>query len=506
MYNLKNYLPFLISLLAGAALPLAFAPHHIALLGLLSPILLLGTWHKATPAEAFGLGYCFGLGLFGMGVSWVYVSIHDYGNTETPLALLITALFVLVFALYPAVQGYILKKTYKKSNVWLYFVGFPTSWVLFEWLRGWMFTGFPWLYLGYSQIDTLLGHYAPIGSVFIISWLLALSAACLFSIATGTRSLKSFSIGLLALIWSGGFLIQDHNWTSAIGPIQTVSLVQGNVDPLHKFAQHNPIQATENLYGQLSSSEWGRDVIVWPENAIPLPLPYSKAYIDKLNMRAKAANSTLVTGIQWALVDHVNYANTEPTEFYNSILALGTGSHIYHKCHLVPFGEFLPFDTHLRGLINFFNIPMSSFIEGPCDQSLLNSKNLKLLPLICYEIAFPELVRIGVPKSQVMVNISEDGWFGKSWGPHQHLEIARMRAKETGRPLLRATTSGISAIIDAKGNIITRSPQFEAMVLRGTVQGTTGETPWVQIGLWPILCTLFGIFIVGSILSKRHRR
>jgi apolipoprotein N-acyltransferase len=504
--NLKKFMPFFITLLAGAALPLAFAPHHIALLGILSPALLLSAWNKATPTAAFCLGYCFGIGLFGMGISWVYISIHDYGNTDAPLAAFITGLLVLILALYPALQGYLLKKTYKKPNAWLWFIGFPSSWVLFEWLRGWVFTGFPWLYLGYSQIDTLVGHYAPLGSVFGISWLVALSAACLFTLVQSTLYLKLVSTVLLALIWGGGFLLQNQTWTTTLGSPQTVSLVQGNVDPLHKFAQNNPIQATEALYGQLSRSEWGRDIIVWPENAIPLPLPYSKTYIDKLNARAEASNSTLITGIQWALIDHSNDANVEPTAFYNSITAVGAGSGIYHKCHLVPFGEFLPFDKQLRGLIGFFNIPMSSFIEGPCNQSLIQSKNLKLLPLICYEIAFPELVRVSVPKSQVMVNISEDGWFGTSWGPHQHLEIARMRAKETGRPLLRATTSGISAIINDKGNIIARSPQFQAMILQGTVQGTTGETPWVQIGLGPLLCTLLGIFIIGSILSHRLGR
>lgn len=495
--NLKTHSSLLIALLAGSLLPLAFAPHHIWFLGLLSPTILLFLWNSASPKSALQLGFGFGLGLFGMGVSWVYISIHDYGNTEAPLAVFITTLFVLILSLYPALQGYVLKKMYKQPNAALWLVGFPSSWVLFEWLRGWLFSGFPWLYLGYTQIDTPLGNYAPLLSVYGISWIIGIHAGCILSLIYGKGRIKTLAIVLLVLLWGVGYILKAHGWTTATGPLQTVSLVQGNVDPLHKFAQSDPIEATEALYGALTEKAWGKNLIVWPENAVPIPLPYANHYLDKLNEKAKQSNSTLITGIQQIVQDN---------EYYNSIIAVGLGSGIYHKRHLVPFGEFLPFDRWLRGLIHFFDIPMSNFTEGPPNQPLLHAFALTITPLICYEIAYPELVRSAVSKAELMVNISEDGWFGKSWGPHQHLEIARMRAKETGRPLLRATTSGISAIIDDRGNIIARSPQFEALVLSGTIQGTTGDTPWVRFGLWPLLSTLLGIFMLGVYInSSAHR-
>lgn len=514
MRSLKlNYRPntLIVALFAGALLPLAFAPHHIGFLGLLSPALLAGLWYLSpSPIRAFNLGFCYGLGLFTTGVSWVYVSIHHYGNTSPPLAILITGLFVCILALYPAFQGYLLKKLYKAPSATLFFLfGFPSCFVLFEVLRGWLFSGFPWLYLGYTQLDTVLGNYAPLLGVYGVSWMLAVSAGALGLIWTKARIRSTqrrvpicIGISVLILIWGvGGGLLSKKTWTTPTGPLQSFSLIQGNVCPLDKFTAANPIEAVEALYGRLTEKEWGTDIIVWPENAIPLPLPYSKPYVEKLNREAKEANTTLITGIQTL---HPTY----PTQYYNSMIALGLGSGIYHKLKLVPFGEFLPFDQKLRGLIHFFDIPMSNFTKGPLKQDLLyiNSKNTIIAPLICYEIAYPEIVQKMASKANFLINISEDGWFGTSWGPYQHLEIARMRAKETGRMLLRATTCGISALIDSKGNIISRSPQFQIFVLKGTVQGYKGETPWVKIGLWPIMSVLLSLFLLGSYLSRTRKQ
>lgn len=493
----KGIPPSLLAFFAGAALPLAFAPHHIWFIALLSPSILARLWFQASPFYAFRLGFCFGLGMFGVGVSWVYVSIHHYGNTAPPLAILITGLFVFTLACYPALQGYLVKKLYKNPSAKIfYLLAFPSSWVLFEWLRGWLFSGFPWLYLGYTQLDTFLGNYAPILSVYGASWMLLLSGGCfIILLCKNYRLSKSFILFCLMFIWIVGFGLRFIDWTSPKGSTQTVSLVQGNVDPLHKFAQHNPIEATEMLYGHLTNNAWRSDIIIWPENAIPLPLPYSQAYIDTLNARAKASDATLITGIQHKLT---------ADQYYNSLIIVGMDQGIYHKQKLVPFGEFLPFESQLRGLIHFFDIPMSNFIPGPSNQPLLYVNNLILAPLICYEIAYPELTRTAVKGTNAIINISEDGWFGTSWGPHQHLQIAQMRAKETGRMLIRATTSGISAVIDTKGEIIERSHQFQAMVLYGTLQGFIGNTPWMIIGLWPILIFLLTIFLIGLLLNRKH--
>ncbi len=494
----NRYQLFLIAILAGTILSGAFAPHGLWPLAICSPAILLWVWlQNKTPKTAFISGLGYGLGMFGMGVSWVFVSIHRYGNTNIPLAVLITSLFVLILALFIAAQGYVLKRFFRGNTTAFCLLGFPSSWVLFEWLRSWLFTGFPWLYLGYSQLQTPLSGYAPIMSVYAVSTAVVLSSSALVILFIGTRKIKTVGGFLIVLIWGIGYFFQHQSFTKANPKYYTASLVQGNIKPFDKFANEDPIGSTEKIYGKLTEKVWGADLILWPESALPLPLPYSKPYIDQLEKRARLHHATLITGIQ---------VFNNKKEYHNSLIALGEGHGIYHKYHLVPFGDFLPFDAWLRGLIGFFDLPMSSFTPGPANQPLVTAGNLKLAPLICYEIAFPELLRNMLREADLIITLSEDGWFGESWGPHQHLEIAQMRALETGRMVLRATTSGITAIIDAKGKLAATIPQFKVQVLNGTFQSMTGTTPWVKVGLWPLLELLFSSFILpGRLLSYRHR-
>jgi len=480
---------FMIALLAGAILPFAFAPHHLWPLSIFSPALLLMIWQSPSqePKLAFLSGLGFGLGMFGVGVSWVFISVHRYGNTDIPMASFITLLLVLSLAFFIATQGYCLKRFFKGNNTAFLLLGFPSSWVLFEWIRSWAFTGFPWLYLGYTELHTPLSGYGPILSVYGISLVVALNAGALVALFKGNKNAKILACFLVISTWGLGTLLTQFSFTTASPTKHTVSLVQGNIAPFDKFSQEDPIGATEKTYGRLTETHWGTELILWPESAVPLSLPYSQDYINQLQIMAEAADSTLITGIQ---------VKNAQGEYHNSLIALGNGKGIYHKFHLLPFGDFVPFQQGLRGLINFFDIPMSSFTEGPKNQELITAGKLKLDPLICYEIAFPELVRSTLRNADAIITLSEDGWFGDSWGPHQHLEIAQMRALETGRYVLRATTSGITAIINAKGQIIGRIPQFHAMVLQGTFESMQGETPWVRIGLWPLLIVLILMFIL----------
>ena len=496
--TLNKYQLLIIAMLAGAILPGAFAPHHLWPLAIVSPAILLWVWQKNTTSkQAFMSGLGYGLGMFGVGVSWVFVSIHHYGNTNIPLAVLITSILVIVLALFIATQGYVLKRFFRGSTTAFCLLGFPSSWVLFEWLRSWLFTGFPWLYLGYSQLTTPLSGYAPVMSVYGVSTAVLLTSGALIVLMISSRKIKAAGSFLIILIWGIGYFLQQHNFTKPNPKLYTVRLVQGNIKPFDKFTSTDPIGSTEKTYGKLTEKEWGADLILWPESAIPLPLPYSKPYFDELEKRAFSHHSTLIAGIQ---------VINSKEEYHNSLIALGDGHGIYHKYHLVPFGDFLPFDYWLRGLIGFFDLPMSSFTSGPTEQPLITAGDLKLVPLICYEIAFPELLRNTLRNADAIITLSEDGWFGESWGPYQHLEIAQMRALETGRMVLRATTSGITAIIDPKGTLSATIPQFEARVLSGTFHSMTGTTPWVKFGLWPLLGLLFSCFILpGRLLCCRHR-
>lgn len=547
--NIVLFVSYLFSIfVAGALLPLAFAPYNIWPLAVLSPAYLLWTWvnprlntffvfdpkqghskngtpkffsvqyfstkyfkfFHSQPKQAFLIGFIYGLGMFGVGVSWVFVSIHDFGNTEAPLAAFLTAVMVCLLALLTGLQGYLLKRFFKGSHTALCLLGFPCLWVLLEWVRSIYFTGFPWLFLGYTQLNTPLAGFAPIASVYGVSLAVVMSSGALIIFLSRKHILsekpvlsgkpvlsekftlwgKKILASLLLLgIWGAGEFLRQYPWTETQGRDYTVSLVQGNISPVDKFAQVDPIQAARNTYVALSTDHWTSDLIIWPENAIAYPLPMVQPFLNELKNMAQVNRTTLITGLQTIMHNR---------DYHNSMIALGAGSGVYHKRHLVPFGDYLPLEGSLRGLINFFDIPMSSFVAGPKVQGLLKGGDLNIAPLICYEIAFPELVRETTHNADVIVTVSEDGWFGDSFGPHQHLEIARMRALETGRPLLRATTSGISAIINNKGEFLAISPQFQPLVLKGTFKIVKGETPWMRFGLIPLFVfLLLGFWLPG---------
>jgi apolipoprotein N-acyltransferase len=511
--------------IAGLILPLAFAPFSLWPLSIISLLLLLRFWQNASPKAAFFSGWIYGIGCYGAGVSWVFISIHRYGNTNIPLSLFITAIFIIFLGLFPALQGYLLKKFYKNNSLKLNLIGFPSSWVLCEILRSWIFTGFPWLLVGLSQINSPLKYYAPIGGVYIISFLCALSAGLLLIVFRrtpfSTLLRKVFSLRenffssregrarfsgtdggykkyiiFLLTIWLCGWGLGNVNWTQPNNTQHSVSLIQGNINPNDKFLLKDPIKVTNDIYGQLTVKHSDSELVIWPENSLPVPIPFASDFIKQLDKFSKQKNFSLILGVPSAIPNDSDH-------YYNSIIGLGQAKGQYHKQHLVPFGEYLPLDRWLRGLINFFNIPMSNFKPGPPQSSNITIPGLKLLPLICYEIAYPQKVRNDLLSSaaNVILTISEDGWFGDSFGPHQHLDIARMRALETGRYVIRSTTNGISAIIDTNGNILQQSPQFIQHVLTASFKDFTGFTPWVKIGLWPLLFLAISSFLLGSKIS-----
>lgn len=485
-------------LLAGGLLPLAFSPLNYYPLAFIGLFILLTEWLHVKAKRAFVMGWLFGLGFFGVGISWVFVSIHRYGNTNAPLAVLITLLFIAFLALFPAIQGLIIKYLYTERPKTCLLIAFPTSWVLMEYFRGWIFTGFPWLYLGYSQFNTPLAGFAPIIGVNGISFLVVFSVGLTklilnihFLSKAKTIITKIIALLVLVIVWTLGDSLKNIPWTTKGEESLTVSLIQGNLAPDDKFLLEDPIQTVTEVYLKPTLEHLNSKFIIWPENSIPLPLPFSENFIAKINQLAEKNGTALLLGLPVEI-------SKSPYQYYNSILALGTAHGIYHKKLLVPFGEYLPFTQLLRGLINFFDIPMSSFRTGPLQQQSLSIPNSKLLPQICYEIAYPEQVRLALleQQSDAIVTISEDGWFGHSWGPWQHLDIARMRALENGRYVIRSTTSGISAIIDEKGQILKQSPQFKPYVLSGEFVNFAGLTPWTKYGQLPVIvfCGLLLVF------------
>ncbi|NOZ37889.1 MAG: apolipoprotein N-acyltransferase [Gammaproteobacteria bacterium] len=476
-------------------LPLAFAPVSFFPLAVISPGILFYLYLNLSSRRAALAGFVFGLGFFGVGVSWVYVAFHEFGHTPVSVSALMTTIFVAVLALFPALQSFLSVYIWQKIRIRLagekcaLLLLFPALWGLSEWLRGWLFTGFPWLNLGYSQTDSPLAGYAPVLGVSGLSLLLVVCAGLILLLLRNRNQWQGL-LGFLLLIWLGGFLLSKYDWTQAIGKPIKVSLVQGNVPQITKW-DPKMIQDRLDTYARLTREHWDSDLIVWPENSMTTFYnDLVNSYFKPLVKEARAHNTDLIIGAPVMDKDGVRY--------YSSLISFSDKTIIYNKRHLVPFGEFIPMQDLLRGLISFFDLPMSGFSPGDKHQQALYAAGQLLAPSICYEDAFGEELIDFLPQATLLVNGSNNAWYGDSFAPHQHLQIARMGSLETGRALLRATTNGISAIVDSKGRIVKRSPQFKSVVITAEVQPRTGATPYVRFGNTPVLIILvLMLFAVG---------
>ncbi|MDX1656600.1 MAG: apolipoprotein N-acyltransferase, partial [Candidatus Competibacteraceae bacterium] len=374
---------------------------------------------------------------------------------------------------------------------WL--LGAPALAVVLEWVRSWAFSGFPWLSPGYSQIDGPLGGLAPLGGVFAVGWGVWLSAGLLCMVlGQGARN-RWLALAGLVVLWGSAWVLKGVDWTHPEGPPLAVSLIQGNIAQDDKFQPEN-LEQTLSLYARLSVQEQDRDLIVWPETAIPLFVrDVEEPFLGPLAERARQTDTDYLIGAP--------DGDWEQGVFYNGVVAIGGERGFYRKQRLLPFGEYLP----LRWLFGFFHelvqIPMADFTPGSVDQPLLRVQGLPVGVSICFEAVFGHEIIRALPQARLLVNVSNDAWFGDSLAPHQHLEIARMRALETGRAMARATNTGISALVDHRGRITDRSQMFEIQVLRGEVQPRVGMTPYAVLGDWPVVGTALGLLLIGLIVA-----
>ncbi|MEW6332424.1 MAG: apolipoprotein N-acyltransferase, partial [Pseudomonadota bacterium] len=465
-------------------------------LAVLAPALLFILWHGASPGRAAWRGFVFGLGLFGVGVSWVYVSLHNFGNMPAPLAGFAVFLFVAGLSLYPALLGWLQARFFPQAGAWWTTLVLPALWVLFEWTRGWFLTGFPWLNLGYSQVATPLGGYSAWLGVYGVSFFCAFSAALL---AAGTRAPEKFFrrfLPLLAAVWMLGWLAGMAEWTRPVGGPVQATLIQGNV-PLDVKWRPDSRRAIMDRYAALTAEAPWSDLIVWPEAAIPATLDQiDPEFLAQLQGMSRNASVDFLIGV---------VERDREGHYYNSVLAIGPTPGMYRKQHLVPFGEYPPLDPLFRWLMRSLHIPMSDFSAGAAEQPPLSAAGQKIGVSVCYEDAFGEEVIRALPQASLLVNVSEDAWFGDSLAPHQRLQMARMRALETGRPVLRAANTGPSVAIDHRGAVLVRSPQFRAWSLTATVQPMQGTTPYVRLGNWPVVLSL-ALTVALAALAPRLRR
>lgn len=491
----------LVTLLLGALMTLTFAPFGAWWLGPIILALYCALLTTVRVRGAFWRGWLFGSGMFVCGVSWVYVSMHTYGDMPMLLAALVSALFGIGLGLFCGLQGLLYRRlTHNRHSVWAA-ASFAGLWVLVsEAFRGWVLTGFPWLLIGTAHVESPLAGYAPVGGVYLVSLVTAFSGAllCYGLHHKAARTQRGIMAVSLIILWGLGALL-PRQWAKPTGAPLNIALVQGNLAQEVKWSAEGQRQAVAR-YTQLTQQAAQADVIIWPETALPMwdrdALP-----VMQQTQRTLSPHTALISGM----------LTFDGQSVHNSVVGLDAANtsnsiQAYHKHHLVPFGEYIPFSALLGPILNIMSIPPSNIAAGEDSPAPIELSNVKLGIAICYEIIFPDLVRERAQAADMLVTVSNDTWFGASLGPLQHMQMAQMRALENNRYVIRATNNGLTGVIDAQGHLITRLPQFEASVLVGTAQPMTGMTPYTRTGNWPTLLLAVLMTIAGflSCRSKRH--
>lgn len=497
----KSAYHYLATFLAGAMLTLSFAPFSYW------PTMIIGLsifiYCLTRSQSPFKTGFVFGLGWFGVGVSWVHVSIADFGGLPLIGSLALMLLLCSYLALFPAFASALLVRFFP-SRLWP--LALPAIWFCMEWIRSWFLTGFPWISIGYSQVSSPLGGWMPLIGEAGVSILLIVLATV---VANGVRNKQWINPSItMFVLFLGGWILNQQAWVTVTGNTAKISMVQGNIKQQLRWVPEQD-WPTMQKYLNMTSAHWDSDLIVWPEAAVPKLEPTVTEFLNNLDHQAINTHTGLITGI-------VNY-NFETKQAFNSLIGLGareynddkghyfyTHTNRYSKHHLLPIGEFIPFESWLRGLAPIFDLPMSSFTRGDYQQQNLRVNGFNLAPALCFEIAFVRQLAANLNEhTDFIVTVSNDAWFGHSHGPAQHLEIAQVRAKEFGIPVLRATNNGITAFINHKGQIQSRLPQFEAAVLSDAVQTTRGYTPYRKLGDLPMWLICIIGFLCAVTLRKR---
>jgi apolipoprotein N-acyltransferase len=494
-----------VALILGAIQVFAFAPYDqwwiiypsfIGFFFLLQQVQL-------TTQRYFVICFTFSISMLIATIHWVYVSMDLFGGMPKIVSAFLIVLLCAYLAIYPTIALWASTRFLTLSRTIRYLLLIPVFWLISDWLRGYVLTGFPWAYLGYSHIDTPLIGFAPIFGVQGVT--LAIMVICGALTLLIQKQKIALNTSLICLLFISGYFLQKPQYTEPQPEIM-VSLVQGNIDQNDKWKND---QLYPSLSKYLDLSETGLDdqeeLIIWPESAIAALEVQMQAFLLPLSDQLAAKNKTLITGI-------IDY-NLISKEYFNSIIMLGKTSsnqnyslqnnNRYQKHQLLPIGEFVPFEELLRPLAPYFNLPMSSFQRGDEVQMNLQNGQTRFASALCYEIAFPELLRKNInEQTGVLLTISNDAWFGESIGPDQHLQIARMRAIEFARPVLRGTNNGITAIFDASGTELGRLEKNIAAVLSHKVQPTYGQTPYQRFGSYP-LYLYCALILIGLLVYRK---
>jgi apolipoprotein N-acyltransferase len=487
----------LIAFVLGAATTLAFAPYSLSLLAplLILPVLLISL--IVAPRDAAGHAFWYGFGLFLTGTYWIYISVHVFGNAALWIAIVLMVGLALIMATFLSLAGWLIGRL-SAGEPWLLLPVAPAAWVLVEWLRGWVLTGFPWMAFGYGQIDTGFAGWAPVLGVYGVSFMVVLSSSALIATAMAS-SMRGRLAGAACVVlpWLVGAGLSFIAWTEPTGSPMRVSIVQAGVSQDKKWDRENLLPIMQYYHG-VTRSVAASDIVLWPEVAIPALDDQVEAFLAQVESDARKNGQTVMLGI----LERSFERNLEG-RIYNSVLLLGTAERqAYRKRHLVPFGEYFPVPPSVRRWMKMQNLPHSDLVKGADVQPLLVAANgTKFGVAICYEDAYGAEQRYALPEAGLLINVSNDGWFGDSIAPHQHLEIARMRSLEFGRPAVRSTNTGISAFIGADGALLAAGKQHEAELLTREVRAWRGTTPYADLGNWPIIglsLVILGVFWIRN--------
>lgn len=494
----------ILMLISGAIYPLAFAPFGFWPATFLSLFPLIYVSIRPTALSAFKSGFYWGGGAFGVGASWVYVSIHEFGFVPMLGAGLMTLAFVCYLALFKGLFAFAVSYVNKRANPKLLILSAPLFWIVSEYLQSVVFGGFPWLLAGYSQIDSPLAAIATWLGIYGVSWMVIALCASLVLLLMERKQPQIISLTILV----GIILVANVSMKSATNQSSKdsleIALIQPNTPQAQKWDRKFFGKIVESLFAE-SSNVWGADFVIWPEGAIPAYEHQVRDILADLTLINQQHKSNLILGIpEYQKQDNKSYV---------ALMAVGQEPQTYRKQVLVPFGEYVPLQDLLRGLIKFLDLPMSGFTKGDSSQPPMIFDQVTMIPAICYEIVYPDIIhRLAnngpTNRQQVIVTVSNDAWFGDSFGPYQHMEMARMRALELGVPLIRSTNDGITGFVDIDGKIVEQLPRYKQANLVGQISLENRLTLYRQIGFWGVLSILGVslIFILWSIRSKHDTK
>ena len=483
---------YVIAVFLGLLFSLGFAPNDAWFISIFSITCLHFLIQGTNKKELFWIGYSFGLGLWSLGISWMFVSIYFYGNIGFILSIFLTLIFIGILSIYFGVTLFLYYYLRSSSRISVIF-SLPIAWIIIEYLRSILFTGFPWLISGTMLADTILDGWTPIIGAQGNSFLLLVLSSLLFLFISEFKKYKTALLSgtFIFLLLFSSFSLKNIEWTSLERSLNA-SIVQTNLELDEKWSTKGVADTKNMMQVALDNAKEG-EIIVFPETALIFSENEIKDWLDYIKLKAELKEVTLITGI---------VEREESFKVRNRILGLGMANSHYDKVKLVPFGEFIPFEAQTGKLFDILGLRLTNTIPGE-QINTINAGNIRISASICYEIAFSDLIRKTALESNLLVTISNDTWFGSSYGPIQHLEIAQNRALEHKKALLRSTNSGISAFISRNGEIIEKQGYFEDKLLKKEINLYAGETFYAKYGNLPLFIILSVIFIFLLNLKRK---